>query len=423
MRGHWPGRAAALLLALFLWRPGPCRAAEDKTYQQLAVLINVLEYIRQGYVNEVDTQKLVYGAASGMVKTLDPFSQFMEPRLAREVKSETEGEFGGLGIRLGMQDGWLTVITPLPGTPAYRAGLIPGDRIIRIDGKATKGLSLLDAVENLRGTPGTKTTLTFDRRAKEGGQFATQDVTLTREIIRIEDVQSRMLADNIGYVRIVEFSAHVPDDLRKAVLRLSKEGASGLVLDLRNDPGGLLEAAIDVASQFIGDRKLIVYTQGRAQDSRREFRSAAEAPFGSLPMVVLVNEGSASASEIVAGAMQDHRRALVLGERTYGKASVQAVIPLPDGSALRLTVAKYYTPSGRSIQRDDKTGNGGITPDIMVPVDHDTEAKLQAQGEELYAKGKEAKSAVPAERRVKDQALERAVDMLRGFAYLHTSGS
>ena len=353
-----------------------------------------------------------------MVKTLDPFSQFMDPELHKDIKTETEGQFGGLGIRIGMREDWLTVITPLPGTPAYKAGVLPQDRIIKIEGENTKGLSLVEAVKKLRGAPGTKVAFTI-ARAPEGGdkdpkkEWTTHDFTIVREIIKIESVQSRALSDKIGYVRIIEFSAHTSEDAYKALSRLKDAGSTSLVLDLRNNPGGLLTAAVDIASDFLGEGKLVVYTQGRRPESRQDFRAGTKAPFGSLPMVVLVNEGSASGSEIVAGALQDQRRAVIMGDRTFGKASVQSVIPLSDGSGLRLTVAKYYTPNGRSIQRDEKANTGGITPDIMVPVDRETEIKLQAQSEEVFAPGKEGKAMAKEAEQVKDVVLERAVELLR----------
>jgi len=396
--------------------PQRVHASVDKTYEQLKILIDILDYIKENYVEDVETKKLIYGAASGMVKTLDPFSQFMDPELHKDIKSETEGQFGGLGIRIGMREDWLTVITPLPGTPAYKVGVLPHDRIIKIEGESTKGLTLVEAVKKLRGAPGTKVSFTI-ARAPEGAdskkEWTTHDFSITREIIKIESVQSRALSDKIGYVRIIEFSAHTSEDVFKALTKLKDAGSTSLILDLRNNPGGLLTAAVDVASDFLEDNKLVVYTQGRRSESRQDFRSGTKAPFGSMPMVVLVNEGSASGSEIVAGALQDQRRAVIIGDRTFGKASVQSVIPLSDGSGLRLTVAKYYTPNGRSIQRDEKANTGGITPDIVVAVDRETEIKLQAQSEEVFAPGKEIKSMVKEGEQVNDLVLERAMELLR----------
>lgn len=390
-------------------------ASVDKTYEQLKLIIDILDYIKENYVEEVKTQDLVYGAARGMVGTLDSFSQFMDPDLHKDVKTETEGQFGGLGIRIGMRDEWLTVITPLPGTPAYKAGVLPQDRIVKIEGEATKGLQLAEAVKKLRGKPGSTVKLQMARNAgtDEKPDWVTKDFSLTREVIVIQSVQSRMLPDKTGYVRILEFNAHTTEDAGTALEKLKKAGATSLVLDLRNNPGGLLTAAVDVASYFLGDGKLIVYTQGRRAENRQDFRASSKAQFGNLPVCVLVNGGSASGSEIVAGALQDHKRAVLLGDKTFGKASVQSVIPLADGSGLRLTVAKYYTPLGRSIMRDEKKGTGGIVPDIVVPISRETEAKLQEQGEEVFKQGAEPESAVKKDERVPDAVLDRALELLK----------
>lgn len=414
MRIKTRGMTAAVMVSVLVLAK-PARAAGDETYKQLRVLIDTLNDVQDNYVDEPDTHKLIYGAASGMVRTLDPFSQFMEPEGAREIKTETEGEFGGLGIHIGVKDDWLTVITPIPGTPAYRLGILPNDRIAEIDGETTKDLTLEDAFKKLRGSPGTKVRLTILRAPEEGaeGPWNSREFTLTREVIKIETVRHWKQEDAIGYLRITEFSARTAGDVLEGAKSLKKEGAASLILDLRNNPGGLLSAAVEVASDFIGDNKLIVYTQGRKAENRQEFRSGAQAPFADLPLVVLVNEGSASGAEIVAGALQDHHRAVLMGTRTYGKASVQSVIPLADGSALRLTVARYYTPSGRSIQRDEKKKTGGIVPDLLVPIGRETEAKLYAQWEMVYAKDKKPRSMVKKEDSVRDETLERAVELLK----------
>jgi len=408
----------------------PVHAAIDKTYEQLKLLVDILDYIQENYVDEVKSKDLIYGAAGGMVKTLDPFSQFMDPDLHKEIKTETEGQFGGLGIRIGMREEWLAVITPLPGTPAYRIGVLPGDRIIKIDDETTKGLTLIEAVKKLRGKPGTDVKITIARQDGEEGkpkdkdkdkvEWTTKDFTITREIIKIESVRSHVLDNKIGYVQVIEFTAHTSEDTREAIEKLKKAGSTSLVLDLRNNPGGLLTSAVEVASFFLGGNKLVVYTQGRHPESRQDFRSGAKAPYESTPMVVLINGGSASGSEIVAGALQDQRRAVIVGGRSFGKASVQSVIPLSDGSGLRLTVAKYYTPLGRSIQRDEKKDTGGIMPDIDIPVSHETEAKLQTQAEQVFEQGKDAKSIVKDEEKVKDLVLERAIELLKAREILGT---
>ncbi len=387
------------------------RSAVDTTYERIKLLVDVLQYIREQYVEEVEPKTLVYGAAAGMARTLDPFSQFMEPEAHKEMKTETHGQFGGLGIRIALRDGWLTVITPMPETPAYRLGILPGDRIVKIEEEITQGMGVEDAVTRLRGKPGTKVSLTIFREGEKDPRV----FTVTREVIKIQTVRSALLEGNIGYLRLSEFIETSNADLFKAAAALKGGGMTSLILDLRNNPGGLLTSAVDVSKLFIGDGKLVVYTQGRAQP-RADYVANAVAPYGDLPLAVLVNGGSASASEIVTGAVQDQKRAIVIGSETFGKGSVQSVIPLEDGSALRLTVAKYFTPSGRSIHRDEKTKKGGITPDIVVTVTRETEAKLQAQSEEIFAKDKAPQSTVKTEERVKDDVLERAMQILKAEA-------
>ncbi len=380
----------------------------DRTFEQMKLLLDVYQQVVQNYVDDVDPQNLIYGAASGMINTLDPFSQFMVPEAREEMQTVTEGQFGGLGIRIMMKDSWLTVITPLPDTPAYRAGVLPEDRIVMIDDQPTQGMNLQDAVKKLRGAPKTQVKVTL---AREGAKEPIP-ITLTRENIMITSIRARMLKDGVAQIRLTEFIEPTVRDLEAALKNMEKQGMKSLILDLRNDPGGLLTAAVDTCKEFIGDQKLIVYTEGRSQP-RQEFRAGVTAPYKKLPMVVLINRGSASGSEIVAGAMQDLGRAVLIGTESFGKGSVQSVISLEDGSGLRLTTAKYYTPSGRSIHRDPKTGKGGIQPDIEVPVDRDTEVKLQAQSEEIFAKGQESHSAVAEKDRVKDVTLERAIEILR----------
>ncbi len=400
----------------------PPPAPSDKTYEQLKILIDVLNYIQEDYVDEPDTQKLIDGAASGMVKTLDPFSQFMDQESHDELKTETEGQFGGLGIRVAMKDDWLTVITPLPGTPAYRQGVLPNDRIVEIDDETTRDISLSDALKKLRGAPGTKVKLTLLRGPEDGGEgpWVSHEFNLTREVVKIESVESWMLDDKIGYARITEFSQKTGEDFLAALNDLKKHGAQSVVMDLRNNPGGLLSAAVEVASDFLDDNKLVVYTQGRKAENRQEFRAGPSAPFPSIPLIVLINEGSASGSEIVAGALQDQHRAVIMGQRSYGKASVQSVIPLSDGSGLRLTVARYYTPLGRSIHRDEKHKTGGIMPDLVVPVTKDVEAKLYNQWDMVYAQGKKPHSVVKKEELIPDETLDRAVELLKAKDVLAT---
>lgn len=407
---------AAVAAALLAARPAYAANA-DKTYEQLKLLVDVLGFVQDNYVDEPEAQKLIYGAATGMVRTLDPYSQFMDPEIHREMKTETEGQFGGVGLRLTFKDDWLTVQTPMPGSPAYRLGVLPSDRVVEIDGAPTKDMNMSDALRVLRGAPGTKVKLKLERGpdGEDGaeGDWKTVNVEITRELVKIESTLSMKLDGGVGYLRIAEFSAKTADDAADALKKLKKEGITSLIVDLRNDPGGLLSAAVEVASMFLGDGKLVVYTQGRKPDSRQDFTAGAKAPYPALPLVVLINGGSASGSEIVAGAMQDHKRAVVVGERSFGKASVQSLIPLPDGSGLRLTVARYYTPSGRAIHRDEKNKTGGIVPDIVVPVTPEAEAKLYAQWEMIYAKDKKPRSAVKTEDLVRDEALDRAVELLK----------
>lgn len=395
-------------------RKGILRAASniDKTLEQLKILAEIFDYVQQNYVMEKSDKELVYGAAHGLVRTLDPFSQFLEPEAHKNMQTETEGQFGGLGIRIEMRDDWLTVMTPIPETPAYRAGILPGDRIIKIEGESTQGINLNDAVKKLRGAPGTQVTITIVHE----GVKEPQDITLTREIIKIESVMRPQMLDNrIGYVKLNEFNAKTDGDMVKALKTLKEQGMESLILDLRNNPGGLLNVAVSVTKKFLGGKKLIVYTEGRKTE-RVEYRADESAPFENIPMVILVNGGSASGSEIVAGALQDHQRALILGTTTFGKASVQSVIPLSDGSGLRLTTAKYYTPNGRAIQRDEKTGQGGIGPDIIVEVPREIEIKLRRQQEEVYAKDRPPQSVVKKEEQVEDLPLKRAVELLKARA-------
>ncbi len=384
------------------------KAQQDQTFEQIKLLLDVYQQVNQNYVEDVDSRDLIYGAAAGLVNSLDPFSQFMEPEAREEMQTATEGQFGGLGIRIMLKENWLTVITPLPDTPAYRAGVLPEDRIVMIDEESTRNISLQDAVKKLRGAPKSQVKITVVREgAKEPIPF-----TLTRENIIIQSVRAKMLKDKIAYIRITEFIEPTLRDLQKNLKSMNADGMQGIVLDLRNNPGGLLTSAVDVVKQFVGEQKMVVYTEGRASP-RQDFLADVSAPFGKVPMVVLINRGSASGSEIVAGAVQDHGRAVLVGSESFGKGSVQSVIRLDDGSGLRLTTAKYYTPSGRSIHRDQKSGKGGIQPDIEVAVDRETEAKLQAQAEEIYAAGQEAHSAVADTERVRDVALDRAIEILK----------
>lgn len=391
--------------------------AIDQTYQQLKIMVDVMELIRESYVDTIDPKKLVYGAAKGMVAELDDYSQFMEPDVYERVKSDTEGEFGGIGIRVEMSDGWLTVVTPLPNTPAWRAQMMPGDKITKIEGESTKDIIIDMLIKKLRGTPGSKVNITVAHEpADKNAEWVTRDLTLTRELIKTENVRFKMLDGKIGYIKIVEFTGHATENVAKALGTMKGKGMEALVLDLRYNPGGLLTSAVDISKMFMNSDRMIVYTKGRKPENHQEFRAGSSAPYETLPLVILINRYSASASEIVAGAMQDNKRAVVVGERSFGKASVQSIIPLPDKSALRLTIAKYYTPNGKSIQHDAKGETGGISPDIAIKVPLETEKKLLQQSEEINFPGKEDKKEEKAEKKkdeVQDEVLDRAMELLK----------
>jgi len=326
------------------------------TYEQLKLFTEVLSIVQSQYVDEVPPKELIYSAIKGTLRGLDPHSSFLDPDSYREMQVETTGSFGGLGIEITLRDDILTVVSPIDGTPAYRAGLQTGDRIVKIDGLSTKDMQLQDAVKRMRGRPGTKVTITVVRE----GWTEPKDVEIVREQIRVHSVRTADLGGGVAYVKLRQFQEQTPGDLAAALDKASKAGMKALLLDLRGNPGGLLTAAVEVTEEFVEDGKLVVYTEGRVRNQNMRFSANAKKSYPRLPMVVLVNQGSASASEIVAGALQDWGRAIVVGTQTFGKGSVQTIIPLSDGSGLRLTTAKYFTPKGRSIH------GKGITPDIIV---------------------------------------------------------
>ncbi|HOI16357.1 MAG TPA: S41 family peptidase [Geobacteraceae bacterium] len=335
-----------------------CAAEGGNDYESIEMFTDVLKIVQKNYVEEVDTKKLIYGAINGMLSSLDPHSSFLPPDMYKEMKIETKGSFGGLGIEITIKEGYLTVISPIEDTPAFRAGIKSGDQILKIEDKLTKDMSIIDAVKRMRGPKGSKVTITIMRDGFE----RPKDFTLVRDIIQVKSVKYKSLDYGYGYVRLAQFQEKTDEDLVKALKALKKENGGslkGLILDMRNDPGGLLEQAVKVADHFIADG-LIVYTEGRDPDSRMRFTARKGEKELGYPMVVLINGGSASASEIVAGALQDHNRAVVLGTQSFGKGSVQTIIPLSEDSGLRLTTARYFTPKGRSIQAK------GITPDIVV---------------------------------------------------------
>jgi len=383
------------------------------TYEDLRSFVDVLNVIKKNYVDEVKTKDLVSGAIKGMLSSLDPHSGYMSPEAFKEFQVETKGEFGGLGIQISMKDSILTVIAPIEDTPAYKAGIKAGDKILKIDGESTKNMSIQDAVSKMRGPKGKPVTLNIFRE----GWTEPKDIPIVRDIIKIKSVKSKMLKDDIGYIKLTQFQEMTSDDLTKALKDLKEKGMKSIILDLRNDPGGLLNSAVDVAGQFLPPKKLVVYIKGRTGDKIEYFTEGDDPTYTDLPMVVLVNQGSASASEIVAGALKDWNRAVIVGVQTFGKGSVQTLIPLSDGAGLRLTTAKYYTPSGVSIQ------NVGITPDIVVKLEakdgkgisvireKDLEGHLQNE-KNIQAPDDEDK--VPLEVQEKDDVqLQRAIDALK----------
>lgn len=375
-----------LLVGILIGKGWERTGHATETYEELKTFAEVLSQVQKHYVEEVKAKDLVQGAIRGMLSTLDPHSAYMTPEMYKEVQVETRGEFGGVGIQIGIKENRLAVIAPIEGTPAQKAGIRAGDFIIKVNDETTKDLTLMDAVQRMRGPKGTKVTLTIQRE----GVVEPLVFTLIRDIIKIESVRSKLLDDRIAYVRLTQFQEATAKDLVRALKKLREQKTQAMVLDLRNNPGGLLTSAVEVSEQFLGPSKLIVAIKGR--DGRKdEYFSRSKEPPEDYPMIILVNEGSASASEIVAGALQDWGRAVVVGTQTFGKGSVQTIVPLADGSGLRLTTAKYYTPKGRSIQTT------GITPDIVVKTKPVTVAKAgEKEGEGLAQKPKEPTApAVP----------------------------
>ncbi len=358
-------------------------------YSQVELFSYVLTTVQSEYVVEKKPKELIYGALSGMVGALDPHSQFLPPDDYKDLKTETEGKFGGLGIEITTRDGMLTIVTPIEDTPAWRAGLKAGDRIVKIEKKITRDMSLSEAVKQLRGTPGTKVHITILRES----EFKVHEYDIVREVIHVQDVKEpAILEDNIAYVRLVEFREDSYEQIYAAIKKLKDQGATSLIFDVRNNPGGLLNVAIKISEMFLQQGKTIVSTKGRhsSQDSISISHNTKN-EFAEWPIVVLINEGSASGSEILAGAMKDNKRAVILGTKSFGKGSVQSVIPLPDGSGLRLTTSKYFTPSGICIH------DIGITPDIVVDRIYPKGADAEDEGE-----GKEAKNGKDLKKTSKD---------------------
>ncbi|MDP2168080.1 MAG: S41 family peptidase [Thermodesulfovibrionales bacterium] len=390
--------------------------AEAESYEGLKIFTEVLSVVKRNYVETADTKTLIYSAIRGMLSSLDPHSGFLTQEDYKEMQVDTKGEFGGLGIQIAIKNGVLMVISPIEDTPAWEAGIQAGDRIIKINGEQTKDMGLNDAVRKMRGPKGTPVTISVFRE----GWKELKDFTIVRDIIKIKSVKSKVLEGNIAYVRVMQFQEGTAEELAGALKKISAENTTSIILDLRNNPGGLLQSAIDVTGQFIPPGKLVVYLKGRVGD-RVDYKTGGTRPVYSDPMVVLVNQGSASASEIVAGALKDWNRAVILGMQTFGKGSVQSVIPLSDGAGLRLTTARYYTPKGTSIQTT------GITPDIAVKIEpkngqkehvimreKDLERHLVNEKTGEPDDKEEAEKAVMSEVEGKDDTqLQRAIDLLK----------
>ena len=382
-------------------------AEREEAYRNISVFTRALEQIRNSYVDKDDVtyEKLIQGAVRGMMSALDEHSQFLDKDAYRDMQDDTRGQFGGLGIVISVKDNALTIVSPMEDTPGFRAGLQSEDRILEIDGTRTDGISLPDAVKKLRGEPGTKVTL----KVLRPGTQEVREVTIERADIKVASVKdARIIEDGIGYLRITQFNEPTAMALQVELDKLREQGLRALIVDLRNNPGGLLRSAIEVSQKFLKSREVIVSTRGRTPLDNQTYRAGGRERLTDIPMVVLVNSGSASASEIVAGALQDHKRALLVGEKTFGKGSVQSVLQMNDESALRLTTARYYTPADRMIHEQ------GIEPDLVVPMSPDDWRRLMLQRvraeNPLAENGEEDEGG-----EVTDVQLERAVSVLKGI--------
>ncbi len=417
-------------LVFTTWLAQRVAAVGKDAYENIEAFASVLTLVKKHYVDEVTTKELIDGAINGMLMSLDPHSAYLTPDLYKELQVDTRGSFGGLGIEITLRNGVLTVVSPIEDTPAYKAGVKSGDQVIKIEDEFTKDMTLQQAVKKMRGPKGTKIKLTVRREGHNGWL----DFTLTREVIEIKSVKYRMLEKGFGYLRITQFQERTERDAQRAIEAMEKESGghlSGLVLDLRDDPGGLLTQAVKVSDLFL-DAGLVVYTEGRLDNQKQKFFAHKQGSYTDFPMIVLVNGGSASASEIVAGALQDHKRALVLGTPTFGKGSVQTILPLEGDAAIRLTTARYYTPNGRSIQAT------GITPDIVVDqtlaaradenepklireqnLPHHLESPGRPGGGSGGGEEPAATDATPGEERP-DVQLDRALELLKSWNVFKT---
>jgi carboxyl-terminal processing protease len=408
-------------ISIGLSRSPKVSALSTDVYEDLKIFTDVLGLLQKEYVEETNSKDLVYGAVKGMLETLDPHSAFMPPNVYKEMQEETKGRFEGLGIEITLKEGVLTVVSPIEDTPAFRAGVQAGDQILKIDGELTKNLTLIDSVKRLRGPRGTKVTITIMRE----GLSKPKEFTLTRDVIPIRSVRYELMEKQYGYIRLSQFQEKTEGEFDKAIKALeseSKGAIKGLILDLRNNPGGLLDQAVKVSDRFI-ESGLIVSMEGRREDQKMKFYAHPQGTITRYPLVVLVNGGSASGSEIVAGAIQDHGRGILVGTQTFGKGSVQTIFPMKDGSGLRLTTARYFTPNGRSIQAK------GILPDVIVkpalpeeektvqapkpPAEKDLERHLMDNKEKEKTKKEEVKEV--KEKKPSDPQLERALELLKSW--------
>ena len=367
---------------------------QSKDIELLGLYTHVFKIVKDYYVEPVDSKKLIYGSLRGMMNSLDPFSAFFTPDEFKEFTTETQGEFGGIGIEITMENHKLIIVAPIEDTPAWKAGLKAGDIILEIDGKPVEKMTLMQAVKLMRGKPGTKVVLTIWRKGEE----KPFKVTITRAVIHVKSVKTKELKDNIGYIRLTQFQENSAEEFEKALEKFKNK--KGIIIDLRNNPGGLLTSAVTIADMLLPKGALIVYTKGRTPRSNEEYYSESDPVIPKdLPIVILVNKGSASASEILTGALRDNNRALTVGDTTFGKASVQTLIPLPDGSGIKLTTAHYYTPSGKLIMYK------GITPDIVVHVSEKEEIQRLKAERDAKLKGKKVE--------IKDPQLETAINAIK----------
>jgi carboxyl-terminal processing protease len=382
-------------------------------FKQVHLLADSITLISTDYFKPVKVKDLIYGAIKGMMSTLDGYSQFLDPESFKEITEETKGEFGGLGIEIGIREKILTIISPIEDTPAYKAGLQAGDKIIKIEDEITRDMTLDDAVKKMRGEPGTKITITIIREDVD----KLLDFTITRAIIKMKSVkEAKVIEDDIGYLRLLEFQKRTAKDMEKIIKDLEAAGAKSLILDLRNNPGGLLDSSVEVAELFLGPDKMVVYTEGRTPEKRTEYKTREKSDFAKLNLIILVNKGSASAAEILAGAVKDNKRGLIVGVPTFGKGSVQTIIPLKDKSALRITTALYYTPSGECINEK------GVEPDVFVKAERlqKKEKKEEEEGvfHQLQKKGKipkDEKKEKEEKAEEYDNQLQTAISVLKGL--------